>query len=204
MDQDTQGLFQACKNVSTIENLLIQLHNILRIGDRVYKYLNRCMWSITFLFPVLHPSLFTMWLSVSSPRAGYTSPTFTIIELDHATCFSQWEFYCILFYFISFFLHLPNIYIFYIVVQVQVSPFPLYHSPQPHPSTPPSLNSTCLWLCPCVLYTCSLTTLPLLGGSGSVPRLDLMGYDFFLPVRSYTSAITIDEHTLARSLVQEK
>ena len=34
--------------------------------------------------------------------------------------------------------------------------------PPPHPSPPPTLNSTPLRLCTCVLYRCSLTTLPLL------------------------------------------
>ena len=154
MDQDTQGLFQACKNVSTIENLSIQLHNILRIGDRVYKYLNRCMWSITFLFPVLHPSLCTMWLSVSSPRAGYTCPTFTVIELDHVTCFSQWEFYCILFYFFSLFLHLPNIYFLYCCSStgVSISPLSLPPTPSIHTSQPQFYLPLALSMCPLYMF----------------------------------------------------
>ena len=41
-----------------------------------------------------------------------------------------------------------------------VSIFP-HHSPLPHPSPPPTLNPAPLWLCPRVLYTCSLMTLPL-------------------------------------------
>ena len=32
----------------------------------------------------------------------------------------------------------------------------------PHPSSPPTFEPTPLWLCPWVLYTCSLMTLPLL------------------------------------------
>ena len=32
--------------------------------------------------------------------------------------------------------------------------------PQPQPSPPPTLNPTLFWLCPCVLHTCSWTTLP--------------------------------------------
>ena len=46
-------------------------------------------------------------------------------------------------------------FIFFIVVQVPLSPFPPHHSPCP------TLDPTPLWLCPCVLYTCSLMTLPL-------------------------------------------
>ena len=55
---------------------------------------------------------------------------------------------------------------FFTVFQVQLSPFSSHHSPHPsHPHlppliSPPSLDPTSLWLCPCVLYTCSLMTLP--------------------------------------------
>ena len=35
-------------------------------------------------------------------------------------------------------------------------------TPPPHASPPPTLEPTPLWLCPCVLYTCSLMALPLL------------------------------------------
>ena len=49
---------------------------------------------------------------------------------------------------------------FFIVVQVHLSPFSPYHSLLPQPSPPPTLNPTHLWLCPCVLYSHSLTTLP--------------------------------------------
>ena len=41
-----------------------------------------------------------------------------------------------------------------------VSTFPR-HSPLPHPPPPPTLNPIPLWLCPWVLYTFSLVTLPL-------------------------------------------
>ena len=41
---------------------------------------------------------------------------------------------------------------------VTILPPPL---PSPHPSPLPTLNPTLLWLCPCVLYACFLTTLPL-------------------------------------------
>ena len=54
------------------------------------------------------------------------------------------------------------IYIHIIVVQIQLSPFSSHHNPPPRPSLPPNLKPTPLWLCPCVLYTCSLMTLPLL------------------------------------------
>ena len=39
---------------------------------------------------------------------------------------------------------------------VSISP---HHTLPPHPSPPPTLHPTRLWLCPCALYTCSLMTL---------------------------------------------
>ena len=42
---------------------------------------------------------------------------------------------------------------------VSISP---HHSPPPYPPPPPNLNPSPLWLCPCVLYTCSLMILPFL------------------------------------------
>ena len=51
---------------------------------------------------------------------------------------------------------------FFIVVQVRLSPFSPYYSPPLHPPQPPALNPSILWLCPCVLYTGSLMTLPFL------------------------------------------
>ena len=67
--------------------------------------------------------------------------------------------------FIKVFLNINNfnvyyIYLFIIVVQVQLSPFLPPPLPPPHPSLPTTLNPNPLWLCPCVLYTCSLMTLP--------------------------------------------
>ena len=50
---------------------------------------------------------------------------------------------------------------FFIVVQVRLSPLSTHHAPPPHPPPPSHLNPTSLWLCPQVLYTCSLTTRPL-------------------------------------------
>ena len=50
----------------------------------------------------------------------------------------------------------------FIVVQVVLSPFPCHPFPLPHPSPPPTLYPSLLSLCPWVVYTCSLTTLPLL------------------------------------------
>ena len=68
------------------------------------------------------------------------------------------------------------IYLFiYTVVQVQLSPFSPHQTPPPHPSTPPILKPTHLWLCACVLYMCSLMTLPLLS-----PSLLLSGYYQFV------------------------
>ena len=71
--------------------------------------------------------------------------------------YTQYKIYLFLilytFYFIFY-------YIFFTVVQVQLSPFSPHHSPT-HPRLPP-YDPTPLWLCPCVLYTCSLMALPLL------------------------------------------
>ena len=58
------------------------------------------------------------------------------------------------------FFNCPFFPLLFIVVQVQLSPFFPHHFPAPHPSPPPPLYPTPLWICPCVLYTCSLTTLP--------------------------------------------
>ena len=55
---------------------------------------------------------------------------------------------------------LPNFF-FFVFVQVQLSPLSPHQYPRPQPSPPPTLDPTPLWLCPCVLYTCSLMTLPL-------------------------------------------
>ena len=43
----------------------------------------------------------------------------------------------------------------FLVVQVQLSPFTLNHSPRSQPSLPPIPDPTPTWFCPCVLYTCS-------------------------------------------------
>ena len=51
---------------------------------------------------------------------------------------------------------------FFIVVQVRLSPLSTHHAPPPHPPPPSHLNPTPLWLCPQVLYTCSLMIFPLL------------------------------------------
>ena len=50
-------------------------------------------------------------------------------------------------------------FIFFIVVQVQLPPFPPTTPPTPALPTSP-LDPSSLWLCPYVLYTCSLMTLP--------------------------------------------
>ena len=52
-------------------------------------------------------------------------------------------------------------YFFYCCSSTVVSIF-LPPLPPPHPLQLPTLNPSRLWLCPWVLYTCSLTTLPLL------------------------------------------
>ena len=67
---------------------------------------------------------------------------------------------------IIFILYFTSLYICFlillkfIVVQVQLSLFPHHHFPLPHPPPLPTLNTTLLWLCLCVLYACSLMTLP--------------------------------------------
>ena len=48
---------------------------------------------------------------------------------------------------------------FFIVVQVQLSPYSPHHSHPSQPSPLPTLYPTPFWLCPCVHYTCFLTTL---------------------------------------------
>ena len=58
-----------------------------------------------------------------------------------------------LFFLILFYLN------FFIVVQVQLFPFSCHHFPRHHPHPLPTLNLSPLWLCPWVLYTCSLMTL---------------------------------------------
>ena len=45
---------------------------------------------------------------------------------------------------------------FFIVVQLQLSPFPPHNSSLPYPPLPPTLNPIPLWFCPQVLYTRSL------------------------------------------------
>ena len=52
------------------------------------------------------------------------------------------------------------IFIFYCCSSTVVSIFAHHSPPPPQPYPPPTLDPTHLWLCPCVLYTCSLTTLP--------------------------------------------
>ena len=49
----------------------------------------------------------------------------------------------------------PFLSFFFIVVQVQLSPFPRHYPPLLYPSPPPTLNPTLLRLCLWVLYTCS-------------------------------------------------
>ena len=68
---------------------------------------------------------------------------------------------------------------FVIVVQVQLSPFSPHHFLPSHPPPPPILKTILLWLCPWVLYTCSVMTLPVL--SPVSPRSPPLG---LLSVRS--------------------
>ena len=67
-----------------------------------------------------------------------------------APCFQKAIVYMYLYFFFSFFHYCSG---------TIVSIFP-HHWLPPHPFPPPTLNSTPLWLCPCVLHTCSLMTLP--------------------------------------------
>ena len=53
-------------------------------------------------------------------------------------------------------------FIIFINVRIQLPPFSHHHFPLSHTPPPPTLNLTYLWLCPWVLYTCSLTTFSLL------------------------------------------
>ena len=52
------------------------------------------------------------------------------------------------------------LFILFIVIRVQLSPFSCHHFPLTPP--PPTLSPSPLWLCPWVLYTCFLITLFLL------------------------------------------
>ena len=61
-------------------------------------------------------------------------------------------FFFLVFFFSSLF--------FSIVIQVQFPTFSHHHLPPLQPSPPSTLDPTPLWLSPCVLYTCSLKTLP--------------------------------------------
>ena len=49
---------------------------------------------------------------------------------------------------------------FFIVVQVQLSPFSLHHCPPPQPSPPPTPHPIPPWFCPCVLYRYSWKPFP--------------------------------------------
>ena len=60
---------------------------------------------------------------------------------------------------------------FFIVVWIQLPPFSQHHIPSPHPPSPLTLHPSPLWLCPWVLYTRCLTTLPLLSPVISLPPL---------------------------------
>ena len=63
------------------------------------------------------------------------------------------------------------IYIFLLFKNYCSSTAPLsrHHFPPPYPPPPPTLNPNPLWLCPWVLYTCSLMTLPLLSPVITLP-----------------------------------
>ena len=54
-------------------------------------------------------------------------------------------------------LFLILIFYFFIKVQIQLSSFSHSQFPLSHPFPPPTLNPTHLWLCPWVLYMCSLS-----------------------------------------------
>ena len=62
-----------------------------------------------------------------------------------------------------YFFNLEYLFIFIVV--------PIYPhlSPLSHPPPPPTLNLNPPWFCPCVFYTCSLTTLPLLSPVNRLP-----------------------------------
>ena len=89
------------------------------------------------------------------PLLLYKYPSILACVLESAQslpCLKHWSATISFFWINSFFS-------FFIVVQVQLSPFSCHHSPLPLPPPPPTLNPTHLWLYPCVLYTCSLMIL---------------------------------------------
>ena len=73
---------------------------------------------------------------------------------------------------------------FFIAFQVQLSLFSPHHSPPPQPSSPPTLYPTPLWLCPWVLYICSIMTQPLLSPVIPFPPLVTVCL-FFISVSGY-------------------
>ena len=83
-------------------------------------------------------------------------PQFTDVLSNFEIIFSVFDFFkiCFHFFFLSFSLF------FFVVVQVQLSQFSLHNSlPPPVPTC--HTGSYPLLFCPCVLYICSLMTLPL-------------------------------------------
>ena len=62
-----------------------------------------------------------------------------------------------------------SLHFFFIVVQIQLPPFSYHHFSPPHPLPPPTLHPSPLWLCPWVLYTCSLMNLSLLSPVNPLP-----------------------------------
>ena len=77
---------------------------------------------------------------------------------------------------------------FFIVVQVQLSPFSPHHSFPLQPAPLPTLDPTCLWFGPCVLYTCSWKPFPFTPHHPLLPPLWLLlvcSWDFTIPSDPY-------------------
>ena len=62
-----------------------------------------------------------------------------------------------------------HLFFFFIVVPVQLSLFSHHYFPLPHLPPSPALTPSPLWLCPWVLYTCSLMILPLVSPIIALP-----------------------------------
>ena len=85
---------------------------------------------------------------------------------DYPLCQSLWDW----FWPSLFHIHpLVCFFFFIIVVQVQLSLFSRHHSPLSHLLPPPTLNPSPVWLCPWVLYTCSLAALPFISPITPLP-----------------------------------
>ena len=106
-----------------------------------------------------------MYFSIKCPKA--------CLELQHRNIYGYTGYICMNVYIYTYVILFWNFYLLFIYLLLFKYNCPhFHHTSSPHPIHPHLTPSNLpLWLCPCVLYTCSLTALPLFSPNIPLPPL---------------------------------